>query len=132
MTRSLESKRLSERDEVQLDMQRQAPVPPSDEIDLYVRTYYSLLRSSGEVRVRAFAESRSFSESTLHPGALEPTPHVSAFAYAAARLPREMFDTDITVLGQSHELFQAAGFDVREWSMVRTRGRRRPLRFHAQ
>lgn len=110
-------------------MQRQAPVPPSDEIDLYIRTYYSLLRSSGEVRIRAFEESHAFSESTLHPGALEPTPDVSAFAYAAARLPREMLAVDLIVLGQSHELFEAAGFDVREWRMVRTRGRRRPLRY---
>jgi hypothetical protein len=112
-------------------MQRQAPVPPSDEIDLYVRTYYSLLRSSGEVRVRAFEESHAFSDSTLHPGALAPTPDISAFAYAAARLPREMLATDHIVLGQSHELFEAAGFDVRGWKMVRTRGRRRPLRHDA-
>jgi hypothetical protein len=112
-------------------MQRQAPVPPSDEIDLYVRTYYSLLRSSGEVRVRAFEESHAFSESSLHPGALSPTPDVSAFAYAAARLPADMLETDLVILGQSHELFEAAGFDVRAWKMVRSRGRRRPLRHDA-
>ena len=110
-------------------MQRQAPVPPSDEIDLYVRTYYSLLRSSGEVRVRAFEESHAFSESSLHPGALAPDPDLSAFAYAAARLPAEMIAVDQIVLGQSHELFEAVGLGVREWAMVRTRGRRRPLRY---
>ncbi|MFO0672860.1 MAG: hypothetical protein U0235_25140 [Polyangiaceae bacterium] len=110
-------------------MQRQAPVPPSDEIDLYVRTYYSLLRSSGEVRVRAFEESHAFSESSLHPGALAPDPDLSAFAYAAARLPAEMVAVDQIVLGQSHELFEAVGLGVREWAMVRTRGRRRPLRY---
>jgi hypothetical protein len=33
---------------------RKPPRATSDEIDLYIRTYYSLLRSSGDVRVRAF------------------------------------------------------------------------------
>jgi len=32
---------------------RQPPRTTSNEIDLYIRTYYSLLRSSGDVRVRA-------------------------------------------------------------------------------
>jgi hypothetical protein len=50
-------------------MDRQRPRTTSDEIDLYIRTYYSLLRSSGEVRVRAFEEAHSFSDSSLHAGA---------------------------------------------------------------
>ena len=112
-------------------MQRQAPVVSSDEIDLYIRTYYSLLRSSGEVRVRAFEEAHAFSGSSLHAGALAPAPDVSAFAYAAARLPAQMPSVDGVVLGQSHELFEAAGYAVRTWPAVRTRGRRRPLRYDA-
>src|SRR3954469_20774613 len=110
-------------------MQRQPPVLPSDDIDLYVRTYSSLLRSSGEVRVRAFEEAHAFSNSSLHEGALSPIPDISAFAYAAARLPDEFPEITNIVLGQSHELFEAAGFDVRAWRIVKTRGRRRPLRY---
>ncbi len=110
-------------------MDRLAPVAPSDEIDLYIRTYSSLLRSTGEVRVRAFEEAHAYSTSALHPGALSPELDVSAFAYAAARLPAVMIGTRHVVLGQSHELFEAAGYDVRTWAMVRTRGRRRPLRY---
>ena len=110
-------------------MERQPPVLPSDEIDLYVRTYNSLLRSSGSVRVRAFEEAHAYCNSSLHPRALSVEPDVSAFAYAAARLPVEMPNVRLVVLGQSHELFEAAGFDVREWPAVRTRGRRRPLRW---
>jgi len=109
-------------------MERRPPVTPSDEIDLYVRTYTSLLRSTVEVRVRAFEEAHAFSGSSLHPGALSPNPDVSAFAYAAARLPDDMPTIDLVVLGQSHELFEAVGFDVQAWPTVRTRGRRRPLR----
>ncbi len=110
-------------------MERQPPVLPSDEIDLYVRTYNSLLRSSGRVRVRAFEEAHAYCNSSLHPRALSVEPDVSAFAYAAARLPIEMPRVQLIVLGQSHELFEAARFDVRSWPVVRTRGRRRPLRF---
>jgi hypothetical protein len=81
------------------------------------------------VRVRAFEEAHAYSGSTLHPGALSPEPDISAFAYAAARLPNMMPDVVRVVLGQSHELFEAEGLDVRTWQIVRTRGRRRPLRW---
>lgn len=110
-------------------MDRQRPRTTSDEIDLYIRTYYSLLRSSGEVRVRALEESHSFSDSSLHANALSGTPDVAAFAYSAARLPACMPKIRRIVLGQSHESFEAAGFKIRTWERVQTRGRRRPLRF---
>jgi hypothetical protein len=110
-------------------MERLPPVQPADEIDLYVRTYTSLLRSTGDVDVRAFEEAHAFSASSLHEGALSADPDVSAFAYAAGRLPLEMPRAKRLVLGQSHELFEAAGFDVRSWHIVKTRGRRRPLRW---
>jgi hypothetical protein len=110
-------------------MDRRPPEPESEEISLYITTYYSLLRSTGEVRVRAFEEAHAYSGSSLHLGALSDVPDLSAFAYAAARLPDEMIDVREIILGQSHELFEAAGFDVRSWHIVKTRGRRRPLRY---
>jgi hypothetical protein len=110
-------------------MDRRPPEPESEEISLYVTTFYSLLRSTGEVRVRAFEEAHAFSGSSLHLGALADVPDLSAFAYAAARLPDEMLDVHTVILGQSHELFEAAGYDVRQWRSTRTRGRRRPLRY---
>lgn len=113
-------------------MDRQRPRTTSDEIDLYIRTYYSLLRSSGEVRVRAFEEAHIFSDSSLHPGARGGVPDVAAFAYSAARLPACMPSVEKIVLGQSHESFEAAGLDVRGWDRVLTRGRRRPLRYNGR
>ena len=110
-------------------MLRKPPEPESEEISLYIQTYYSLLRSTGEVRVRAFEEAHAFSGSSLHVGALSEVPDLSAFAYAAARLPDEMPDVDLVILGQSHELFEAAGYRVRDWRTAKTRGRRRPLRY---
>ena len=110
-------------------MDRQPPRATSDEIDLYIRTYYSLLRSSGDVRVRAFEEAHLFSRSSLHLGAEDPSPDLAAFAYSAARLPDCMPSIRKVVLGQSVRQFQAAGFPIETWQVVRTRGRRRPLRW---
>jgi len=109
-------------------MLRRPPEPESEEINLYISTYYSLLRSSGEVRVRAFEEAHAYSGSSLHSGSLAEEPDLAAFGYAAARLPDDMPDVDLIILGQSHELFEAAGYDVRRWKIAKTRGRRRPLR----
>ena len=110
-------------------MDRQAPRAISNEIDLYIRTYYSLLRSSGDVRVRAFEEAHLFSNSSLHTGAQGPEPDLAAFSYSAARLPECMPRVRRVVLGQSLHQFEKAGLPVGSWQTVRTRGRRRPLRW---
>jgi hypothetical protein len=110
-------------------VERQPPSTTSDEIDLYIRTYMSLLRSSGEVRVRTFEEAHAYSNSSLHAGAREAAPDLAAFGYSSARLPACMHRVRRIVMGQSHEQFEAEGLMVRDWERVRTRGRRRPLRF---
>jgi len=108
---------------------RQPPRATSDEIDLYIRTYYSLLRASGDVRVRAFEEAHLYSRSSLHLGAEEPEPDLAAFAYSAGRLPDCMPSIRRIVLGQSLAQFVDAGYPIESWQVVRTRGRRRPLRW---
>ena len=111
-------------------MDRQPPRATNDEIDLYIRTYYSLLRSSGEVMVRAFEEAHTYSSSSLHAGARDPVPDVAAFGYSAARLPAAMPLVRRIVMGQSHEHFERAALPVQTWRRLRTRGRRRPLRWN--
>jgi uncharacterized protein DUF6909 len=108
---------------------RQPPRATSDEIALYIRTYYSLLRSSGDVRVRAFEEAHLYSRSSLHLDAESAEPDLAAFAYSAGRLPDCMPRIRHIVLGQSHQQFDDAGYVVDRWTVVRTRGRRRPLRW---
>jgi hypothetical protein len=108
-------------------LERQKPDTTTNEIDLYTRTYYSLLRSSGEVRVRSFEEAHSFSHSSLHTGAREGAPDIAAFGYAAARLPECMPEIERVILGQSVDTFRAFGYEVSDWSRVKTRGRRRQL-----
>ncbi len=110
-------------------MERQKPDTETNEIALYLRTVYSLLRSSGEVRVRSFEEAHSFSNSSLHLGAREAAVDVGAFGYAAARLPECMPRVARVVLGQSDDIYAAFGFPAKSWQRVRTRGRRRLLRW---
>lgn len=110
-------------------MDRKPPRASSDEIDLYVRTYYSLLRSSTAVRVRAFEEAHLFSRSSLHLNAESPVPDLAAFAYSAARLPDCMPQVRQVVLGQNPRQFAQAGHPIASWSIVRSRGRRRPMRY---
>lgn len=111
-------------------MRRQPPRTERDDIDLYIRTYYSLLRSTGDVRIRGFEEAHIASASSLHPGAGDVLPDVGAFAYSAARLPECMPSVRRMVLGQTIEHFEAASLEVRGWERVVTRGRRRALRWN--
>ena len=113
-------------------MDRRRPRSTSDEIDLYIRTYYSLLRSSGDVRVRAFEEAHTFSDSSLHAGARDPAPDVAAFAYCAARLPDCFPRVARIILGQSIEQFEQAGLAVRQFEAVTSRGRRRAMVWDGQ
>ena len=110
-------------------MDRRPPRTTSDEIDLYIRTYYSLLRSTGDVRVRAFEEAHSFSDSSLHAGARDTAPDLAAFAYSAARLPDCFAQVGRVIMGQGPEQFDQAGLPVRSWQTVRARGRRRAMRW---
>ena len=110
-------------------MDRRRPDTTSNEIELYIRTYYSMLRSTGEVRVRSFEEPHSFSKSSMHLGARRLEPDVSAFGYAAMRLPDCMPEVRRIVLGQSEEQFVTFGYRVGEWQRVSARGRRRPTRW---
>jgi hypothetical protein len=113
-------------------MERQKPDTSTNDIELYIRTYYSLLRSSGDVRVRAFEEAHSYSNSSLHPNAGKNTPDIAAFSYAAGRLPEQMPEIRRVILGQCDETFARFGYDVTDWPTLRTRGRRRQLRHDGQ
>lgn len=111
-------------------MDRTTPVVVSEEIELYIRTYYSLLRSSGPVRVRSLEESHAAMKSSLHAQAESPEIDVSALAYCAARLPHCMPRTTLMVLGQMEDVFRREGYRVEKWQQVRARARRRMLYFN--
>jgi len=68
-------------------MDRTVPSSGNEEINLYLRTYYSLLRSSREVQIKTLIEAHKRMNSALHIAADEPQPDMAAFIYAILRMP---------------------------------------------
>ena len=107
-------------------MERTVPTRASEEIDLYIRTIYSLLRSTTRVRIRTLEEVHAGINSSLHPLARTQTPDVSSFIYANLRLPDCMPKIQAVLLGQSATVFDQYGFNhIEEWKEVTARARRR-------
>ncbi len=111
-------------------MDRGIPSAGNEEIELYMRTYYSLLRSTGEIQVESLEETHGGMNSSLHLGAEEPTPDISAFVYSCMRLPPCIKQVRLVILGQSEEVFERRGYpDVDHWQPVQARARRRKMFF---
>jgi hypothetical protein len=111
-------------------MERTVPKSASDEIDLYLRTIYSLLRSSTEVQIRTLEEVHAGMNSSLHPDARKVTLDTSAFIYTSLRLPECITEVNSIVLGQTGQVFARQGYpDVESWQLVSARARRRTTYF---
>jgi hypothetical protein len=110
-------------------MDRSVPVAHSEEIELYIRTYYSLLRSSGPIRVRSLEETHAAMNSSLHQQADSPEIDMSALIYCSQRLPSVIAHTQMMIMGQMADVFRREGFDVESWKPVRARARRRKFFF---
>ncbi len=107
-------------------MERTVPSRGSDEIALYLRTYYSLLRSTREVEIETLIEAHTRIDSALHVDADESKPDMAAFIYVILRLPACIAKTRLVIMGQSERVFADHGYeDVETWEPVSTPGRRR-------
>ncbi|RME74707.1 MAG: hypothetical protein D6784_09405 [Chloroflexi bacterium] len=114
-------------------MDRTVPNPGNEEIDLYIRTYYSLLRSSGEIEVRSLEETHSGMNASLHQLASSPELDMAAFVYCAMRLPPCIADVRLVLLGQSAEVFSRGGYPrVEQWPLSKAPARRRKTFFDGQ
>ena len=82
----------------------------SDEVELYHRTYTTLLRSSGETLLRVLEPSHAAMGSSLHALAHDmEAPDLGAFLYALRRLPAMIWKSNVIVVGQESEAFARAG-----------------------
>jgi hypothetical protein len=97
----------------------------SDEVELYERTYTTLLRSSGETGLRVLEPSHRAMRSSLHSLADSEELDLGAFLYAVSRLPEAIAGARRVVMGQSVEALAAGGLDVGEWSEAEAPARRR-------
>jgi hypothetical protein len=114
-------------------MERTVPSTASDEIELYLRTMYSLLRSTTEVQIRTLEEVHAGVHSLLHPDARKDTPDLSAFIYSMLRLPDEISEVRSVILGQSLEVFTQHGFECVDcWEVVTARARRRRMYYDGE
>lgn len=114
-------------------MDRSVPSSGNEEIDLYMRTYYSLLRSSKEVQIKTLIEAHTRTHSALHVKADEPAPDLAAFTYAILRVPDCLAQTRLVIMGQSDVVFDQHGYpDVESWQVVSAPGRRRRTFFDGQ
>src|SRR5919106_7075159 len=98
----------------------------SDEVELYHRTYTTLLRSSGKTLLRVLEPSHRSMNSSLHPLASTSEVDLGAFLYAMRRLPAGVWQTAVIVMGQEAQVFERAGMGkIEEWEPVEAPARRR-------
>lgn len=97
-----------------------------EDVELYIRTYSTLLRSSGPIRLKTLIPAHLAMDSSLHPGGSDPAPDLSAFIYSTLRLPACISDVQTVLLGQSAEVFTRSGYDdIGRWESVEAPARRR-------
>ena len=105
---------------------QEVPQAGDEEVELYQRTYTTLLRSSGETRLRILEQAHRAIQSSLHPFADSEDLDLGAFLYATQRLPLGIHQARVIVMGQEAELFERAGIGpLREWPAVEAAARRR-------
>ncbi|GHO75049.1 hypothetical protein KSD_28200 [Ktedonobacter sp. SOSP1-85] len=95
------------------------------DVELYIRTYNTMLRSSGEVNLKALVQAHYNIDSILHPDARVPQPDMSAFIYSVLRLPISILHCNLVLLGQSEDVFVQHNFPVNSWQAVTASARRR-------
>jgi len=107
-------------------MERLAGWTGKHAVELYVRTYTTMLQSSGEIKLDSLVHAHVGMESVLHPLAADPKSDMGAFLYSIRRLPDEIIRCRHVVLGQSAYGFRSVlGADVLTWHLVRAPARRR-------
>ena len=95
-------------------------------VELYVRTYTTMLQSSGEIRVESLVQAHLGMGSVLHPLAAQPQSDMGALLYAARRLPTAINRCRRVIMGQSPQGFRAVlGEDILGWEAVKAPARRR-------
>src|SRR5206468_874117 len=95
-------------------------------VELYVRTYTTMLQSSGEIKVESLVQAHLGMGSVLHPLAGQPQSDMGALLYAVRRLPAAISRCRRVVMGQSPQGFRAVlGADILGWEAAKAPARRR-------
>jgi hypothetical protein len=99
-------------------------------VEKNIRTYLTLLKGSVDIHMESFVEAHLEMEPSLHPLAESKEIDITAFLYAAIRLPDCIHAVRKVLLGQSEEVFKEAGIaDIFDWREVTASARRRQTLF---
>src|SRR5919204_1407458 len=105
---------------------RYTRTPMPSDVELYARTYTTLLRSRGETKLQILEPSHRSMGSSLHPLADSDELDLGAFLYATQRLPAKIYRGRVVIMGQEAEQFAAAGIAFSEdWPTAEAPARRR-------
>ncbi len=100
----------------------------TEEIEIHIRTYRSLLKSSGLVKIENLIDSHIGMHSVLHEKAGKGEIDLAAFIYVLLRLPSNMSSVKTLILGQSYSVFTNNGYkSIKNWQEVDSPGRRRKM-----
>jgi len=95
-------------------------------VDLFVRSYQTLLRSTGEVRVAGLLEPYLAMAPSLHARARDQLPDAAAITYFGLRLPACMPSVRLILLGASLDTMASRGIsDIARWVPQTAPARRR-------
>src|SRR5947207_16012348 len=82
-------------------------------VELYVRTYTTMLQISGEIKIDSLVQTHIRMGSVLHPLAGQPQSDIGALLYGGGRLPPAIEGCRHVVMRQSAQGFQAGlGSDI--------------------
>src|SRR5438105_1468376 len=100
--------------------------PGREQVEAFVRSYQTLLRSTGEVRVAGLLAPYLEMAPTLHLKATSPSEvDGAALTYVGLRLPPCMPHVRLVLLSASPEALAERGYRVSEWQSMDARARRR-------
>ncbi|MDQ3810696.1 MAG: hypothetical protein M3336_10440 [Chloroflexota bacterium] len=100
--------------------------PGREAVESFIRSYQTLLRSTGEVRLAGLVEPYMAMAPSLHARARDPLPDAAALTYVGLRLPPCMPEVRLVLLSAAVETLAARGFgDVVTWAPQTAPARRR-------
>ncbi|MGH7609913.1 MAG: DUF6909 family protein [Candidatus Dormibacteria bacterium] len=103
-----------------------APDPGQEQVELYVRTYRTVLRSSGEIRLQVLERAHLSMESALHLLGGQELLDSGALLYALHRLPPVVLELEHVRMGQAPDrLLRSAASQPGDWRPVVAPARRR-------
>ncbi|HTD78967.1 MAG TPA: hypothetical protein VK898_15115, partial [Chloroflexota bacterium] len=100
--------------------------PGREQVEAFVRSYQTLLRSTGEVRVAGLLAPYLEMAPTLHLKATSPSEvDAAALTYVGMRLPPCMPRVRLVLLSANPDALADRGYVISEWQSVEARARRR-------